>query len=205
MTISDAYATAATYRAINGDTDATQDAEILDDLKAVSRWIDRRLGRFFTQDAAVVTRRYDPPVYGRVLIVDDIASSAGLEIKVDTDQDGSFADETAFASTDYQLWPLNADRGPETAPWTSLYLPAWSTKSPWTPGLWVQVTAIFGYPAVPKAIERATCHLTAILRIETPRATARVAESMDEAFATSPGAQSIIGALVDDYGHWGFS
>lgn len=52
MAISDAYATAATYRDITGKTDTSEDAEILTDLKAVSRFLEGRLHRFFNKDAA---------------------------------------------------------------------------------------------------------------------------------------------------------
>src|SRR3989304_3297059 len=124
MAVSDAYATVAQYKTVFEKTVATEDAEILDDLKAVSRYLDRKLNRFFTVDAASVARTYmprgagvpsrsdwaeseNPWKYGgliRVLHVDDIAN-ATIGIKIDEDRDGSFADEVALAVADYELLP----------------------------------------------------------------------------------------------------
>jgi hypothetical protein len=199
MPVTDAYATAATYRALLGKNDASIDAQILDDLTAVSRYLDWKCERFFTKDSAVVARLYLPSAYTDSLIVDDIADTAGLVIKVDTNRDGSFTTETAFASTDYQLWPLNAATGPEPKPYTKIVIPPWSTRGNFMPGYLVQVTAIGGWPAVPKALERADVHLTGILRLETPRATERTNEAMDKVFAMSDTAKSIIGQLVAAY------
>lgn len=199
MAVSDAYATAAEYRAQLLKTDTGSDAQVLADLKAISRYIDRCVGRFFTKDAAVVARTFVPPnslrqpfsnpplgwaesenpyrwgVWSRHLAVDDIADTTGLEIVIDSDRSGTFT-ETPLATTDYELWPLNAAKGPEPEPYTSIVLPSWSTCMGFPFGVRVRVTAIWGWPEVPPAINRATCQLTAILRLESPRATSRVTE-----------------------------
>lgn len=222
MPVSDAYADAASYRAAMSKTDSADDGDILLDLEAVSRYIDRQMGRMpsglprhFTRDAAVTTRVFEPTVYGRVdpeaenpwlytkgtrdLWVDDIAVSAGLVLKVDEDRDGSFADETALAATDYQLWPLNADKGAEKQPWTRIRLPEWSTRSGWQRGAQVEVTAVFGFPAIPSAISRATIQLTAILRLESPRATGRIPEGIDDEVEMSDPAKRIVAGLIRSY------
>ena len=199
MPVTDAYATAATYRTILGKTDTAQDAAILDDLMAISRYEDWKLERFFTKDAAVVARIYLPTVYTDSLVVDDIASTAGLTIKVDTNRDGSFTGETAFGASDYQLWPLNADKGSEPHPWTRIVIPPWSTKGNFQPGYQVEVTSIGGWPAIPKAMERATCHLAGILRLESPRSTERTPEGIEGAFAMSEKARTIISRIAEAY------
>ncbi|SRR6266508_1770599 len=217
MPVTAAYTDAATYRARLGKTDTAQDTAILEDLTAVSRFIDSAqvCSRFFTQDASAVARIYYPRGYytgdpeaenpwrfvrgGRTLYVDDIASSAGLDIKVDDGRDGSFSGDASLAATDYQLFPLNADKGPEPKPWTSIHLPTWSTRAGWPSGCMVQVTAIFGWPQIPKAIVVGTINLTGILRLESPRATARTPEGLSAAFAESPEAQKIIEQLVRAY------
>lgn len=201
MAKSDAYATAAEYRARLSKTDTSEDAEILLDLTAVSRYLERlpSIGRDFNLDAAVTTRLYWPERQTKKIWVEDIGLSAGFEVKVDEDQDGSFADETAWASTDYQLWPLNADKGPEAKAWTAIVVPPWSSKGAFY-GAPVQVTARHGWPAVPEAIKAATVHLTGILRLESPRATERVPEGVEGAFATSKRARSIVADLVRSYG-----
>lgn len=215
MAVEDAYATAVTYRALIRRNDNADDAVILDDLKAVSRYLDKKLHRFFTKDVSAVARVYYPEGYligdpeaenpwryvrgSRELRVDDIASSAGLSIKIDEDRDGSFADETALASTDYQLLPLNADKGPEPKPWNTIYLPAWSTKSGWPTGSPVEVTATFGWAAVPKAIERATCHLTAIVRLESARALNGLGQDVENMLDVAPEGKRIVAELAKAY------
>lgn len=199
MPLSDAYSTAATYRALLSKSDTAEDPEILDDLTAVSRFLDYRLGRFFTKDAAVVARVYLPEIATLKLYVDDIASKTGLLVKVDEDLDGLFTDETAWAATDYRLLPLNADKEPEAKPWTAIEITPWGTKTRFARRYPVEVTATFGWPAVPKAIERATVHLTGILRLETPRATSRIPEGIEAAISASPEAQRILRELAGQY------
>jgi len=198
MAVTDAYATAATYRAVISKTDTGDDSAIDDDLTAMSRYIERRLRRFFTKDASAVARVYLPAKYAadpRILWTDDIVSVSS--IKIDTDNDGSFSDESALASTDYELWPLNAADGPEVEPFTMIYLPESGDEVQWR--YRVEVTAIFGWNAVPTAIERAICHLTAVLRLETPRATRQVTE-MGDTIETSQQAIRIIDRIADAYG-----
>jgi hypothetical protein len=199
LAVTDAYATAATYRALISKSDTGEDAEILTDLTAVSRYIERRVGRFFTTDAANVARVYratDLSNEPKSLFVDDLVSIS--HIKVDTDDDGSFADEDAWASTDYELYPLNAADGPEPAPYTRIFIPSWSTKELWGQHR-VEISGKFGWPAVPAAIERATVHLTGILRLETPRATRQVNIGVDRVEETSRQAQEILNALMNAY------
>jgi hypothetical protein len=199
MAVTDAYATAATYRSLLDKSDTAEDAEILTDLKAVSRFIERKTGRFFTVDASAVDRVYQATPYSerpRSLFIDDLV--AITSIKVDTDDDGSFADEDAWASTDYELLPRNAADGPEPRPYTEVFIPSWSSKDFWG-GHLVQVNATFGWPSVPAAIERATVHLAGILRLETPRATRQVNIGMETVIETSRQAQDIIAELVQVY------
>lgn len=227
MPITDPYATAAQYRSTLDKSDAGDDADILLDLTAVSRWLDKKLGRFFTKDAAPVARVFTLPgslraalaaaplgwaesenpwvhgVFSRTLSVDDL-SAAPTAIKIDQDDDGLFTDETALAATDYELWPLNAPLGPEPSPYTAIVIPQWSTVGGFPAGARVQVTAQWGWPAVPQAVVQATIHLTGILRLESPRATQRVNE-MGEVLGTSRVAQDIVEKLARVYAkHSGF-
>ena len=50
------------------------------------------------------------------------------------------------------------------------------------------------------AIQRATIHLAGILRLESPRATQRIAEGIDQAISTSAQGQRIIRDLMEAYG-----
>lgn len=202
--VTDGYATAAEYRAAIKKSDSSVDAAILTDLKGMSRVIEVATGRFFTKDAAAVARlfdqrwRVDRDTGFYKLRVGDIASTSNFAIKVDTDRDGSFADETAWDAADYELWPLNAPLGAEAWPWDTIAVPSWSTKSA-PVGLRVQVTAIWGWPAVPEAIKRACIELTGILRLETPRANRTLNLTVNEVTSMSRQAADIISALQEAY------
>ncbi len=212
MAISDAYASAATYRALLSKTDTSEDAEILTDLTAISRWIDKHLRRHFSRDTAATARpRYVGSDYpgglvrsrdGRSLWIPDVGEKATFALKRDEDRDGSFADETAWTiDVDFQLLPLSAEAGPEAEPWTQIYLPSWSAKTPFAAGDYLEITSKEGWPAIPSAIERSCCQITAILRLESPRATRRIPEGGIAAAAdASPDALAIVRSLAEDYG-----
>lgn len=201
MPITDSYATEQEYRAAVTESTSpgtTSDPVLKRQLLAVSRRLTRELGQHFTKDAAVVERLYCPAKSTRCLEVDNIATATGLVIKVDEDRDGSFADETAWAATDYQLRPLNADKGDEVRPWYEIYVPDWSTKTGFRAGYYVSVTAIWGWPAVPSAIKEECIQLTRILREESPGATGGVNELQEEA-SMSPRFMSAIKRLRTEY------
>lgn len=214
--VTDAYADVSTYKASQESlSDSGGTSEIEADLLAVSRYIDKRLGRFFTQDASAVARVYKTKATGkavfgwaesenpwkaggltRILYIDDLVSVT--TIKIDEDGDGSFDDETALASTDYDLIPRNAALGPEPEPYTGIELTTFGSKGAWPSNTRVEVNGVWGWPSVPKAIERATVQLTAILRMASPRATERVT-TIDVLERTSPQAQSIVTDLLRNY------
>lgn len=198
MAIGSAYATAIQYRAVTGKTDTAQDADILTDLTAVSRHIEGILGRFFNVDVADVARIYIPDKTADTLSVDDL-SAAPTTVEVDADDDGTYS--TTLAATDFELLPLNAAKGPEAWPYNEIRMTPWGDYSYFYKGYRVRVTAKWGWPAVPEAVQRATIHLTAILRLETPRATNRIVE-LGEAIEASPAAQGILRNLAGQYKRW---
>lgn len=203
MAVTDAYATAATYRGLVSKSDTGEDAEILTDLTAISRYMERRLGRWFTLDASAVARVYETTLLSnqpKSLFIDDLV--ALTSIKVDEDDDGSFADESAWASTDYELLPHNATDGPEPGPYTQIHIPPWSSKDLWG-NHHVEITATFGWPTVPSAIEQACVQLTGILRLETPRATRSVNVGAETVLETSRAAQDIVTGLSAVYARQG--
>lgn len=197
MAITDAYASAAEYRAAVNKDDTAEDAEVLLDLTGVSRFMERKVDHFWTKDASAVTRVFNPRFGGRDLDLDAPLVSV-TSIKADTDRDGSFADETAWATTDYELLPHNAGDGPESKPYRTIHIPEWSTQALFTPGVRVQVEAVFGWPAVPEAIKRACIHLTAFLRLETPPA-ARSVNDIGEILEASPQFRGAIYDILRQY------
>lgn len=204
MAITDSYAIASEYRSRVQKGSASDDANILLDLKTVSRYIESLTGRFFNKDASAVARVFNPYFAGGVLSgnaleVDDIASLTDLSVVVDQNAVGSFSGLTALDAASYQVHPLNAALGPEPQPYNQLVIPSWSSAYYWSTSAPVQVTAIWGWPAVPDAIKRACIDLTGILRLETPRANRTMNVSMNEVFSTSRIAQDIVGELVRMY------
>jgi hypothetical protein len=150
-----AYATVAQFRTHMGDTGSTLNTELIERaLNSTSRAIERWCGRKFWLDAQVTIRYYRPDLPD-IAWVDDIGTITGLVIATDTTGDGSFA--TTWASTDYELGPLNADtQGDATAyAWTWIeavdrYLfPVGARRKP------LKVTARHGWSANPADVEEA--------------------------------------------------
>jgi hypothetical protein len=195
MAFDSAYATAVEYRAVFNMTDNARDADILMDLLAVSRYIEGKTGRFFNRNAADVTRVYIVPEYTSSLWVDDMSEAPSL-IRLDTTGNGAF--DTELATADYTLLPLNANLEPEPKPYMQLMLNHWRDIPRFLKGQRVEVTARFGWPAVPEAVKRATIHLASIVRLESPRATRRIPE-LGDAIEASSDAQNIIRQLLDRY------
>jgi hypothetical protein len=121
-------------------------------INATSRAIDLFCGRRFWIDSTVQTRVYRPE-FGDLAWIDDIATITGLVVKTDTAGDGTYA--TTWASTDYELQPLNADANGQAYCWTRIgavdrYLfPTSGRVAP------LQVTAKFGWSAIPDGVEQA--------------------------------------------------
>lgn len=189
MALSDAYATAAEYRALTDRTSNADDATIERDLRAVSRYIDRVLGRTlgFKQDASDVARIYAMRG-GTQLAIDDHVSVTSVE------RETSQGVYTAIPASSYALRPRNAATGPEARPyWVIEFL-----RDIPRPGQLVRVTGKGGWPATPPAITVATIELTALLRIESPRATSTITE-VNQVLTTSRSAQNILDGLLREY------
>lgn len=195
MAITDPYATASDYDQVfpYGGTDTV---ELARQLITVSRYIDRETGRFFALDASAVARIYIPRESSDTIWTDDIAVSP-TSLKIDTDDDGSFADETVI--TGFELLPLNAARGPEVWPWHGIRLRSFASPHTVFPaGQRVEVTAQWGWLTVPEAIRQATIQLTAILRLQSPRATSSIDE-VGRVVSMSPEGRGIVEELKYTY------
>lgn len=158
MTLVNAYATVAQLRVHLGDTGAGLTEALLERaLNATSRAIDKHCGRRFWVDAAVVAREYRPSDAG-VVFVDDISTRTGVIVKTDTTGDGTFA--TTWDADDFDLEPRNADvvasgsTGDAYSFWQITAIddktfPLSSRRAT------LQVTAKFGWSAVPVDVEEA--------------------------------------------------
>lgn len=139
----------------------TYDTRMEAAINAASRQIDHETGRRFWQDATVVDRQYYADDW-QTLLVDDISTTTGLVVKLDDGDDGAFA-TTLTIGTHFLVLPLNAaDRVPAW-PYTEIVLVDTNYRFPVSssmrPG--VQVTAKFGWPAVPDDIAKA-CLIQAV-------------------------------------------
>jgi len=203
MAVDDAYISAADFRARISKT-VTDDDGVLDGiLKGVSRLLDRECGRFFGKDAEAVARHYDGNGLTR-LYVDDIAITSDLAVKVDLDGDYDFdgADETLTKDTHFWLGPPNAALGSEAKPYRDLEIvPNNGRLSVWPQRVRaVQVTAIFGWPAVPEAIIDAVVMMAReITDLEEAGMTAAL-QNIDTAVNLSPVAFSIVQRIKREYG-----
>jgi hypothetical protein len=125
------------------------DDELENAANAISRGIDRALGRTFGRDSEEVERHYsalDP----WSLTIDDLVTLTSLE----TDEDGDGTFETTWAASDYVLEPLNAPLDSE--PYTGIRVhPNGSRRFPTRYPRAVRLTGIFGWPAVPPQISEA--------------------------------------------------
>lgn len=161
MAIVNGYATVQHLRDELGDSASKVPPSLLERaIHAASRGLDDVCDRRFWKDATPAVRTYRPAwstreyPYGTVA-VDDIATTTGLIVKTDPSLNGSFTD-TWTLGTDFRLEPRNADRsdGQAYAWWRIVALgtktlPAHAARDT------VQVTATFGWSAIPEQITAA--------------------------------------------------
>jgi len=122
--------------------------------------IDDLCGRKFTVDGSASARTYRAQPY--LCVTDDISTLTGLTVKTDTSADGSFS--TIWASTDYQVEPLNNLLKTTARSVNNLRAVGSYTFPVYGDGLAsVEVTAKWGWPAVPDSIKQATLMLSSRL------------------------------------------
>lgn len=139
------------------DADTADDTEIGVAITSASRAIDHDTRRQFGLTGSAVARVYTyvgESIEGRLsLAIDDVQTTTGLAVALDLNYDGTF--ETSLTNgTDYDLWPWNA--AADGKPWTHVVLRP--TTSAWFPffARGVQVTANYGWSAVPSVVKTAT-------------------------------------------------
>lgn len=197
-----AYATPADYRAAFSGTETPwqsdgQDAPVAASLTVISRHIDSVLHRSFGKEETAVARVYIPRRLSSVLDVHDMSATPTV-VKIDTDNDGVFTDEDALVG--FEAWPFEAAYGAEPRPYYQVHLPIWATPTTaFVPGQRVEVTAKWGWAAVPEPIKEATVQLAGILRLQSPRATNRYSEDIGMVIGASRQARDIIDKLVEQY------
>lgn len=153
MAVTNGYCTVAELRTQLGDTASQLPLANLERaINTTSRAIDRHCGRRFWQDTNAQAKVYRPDDPYEAW-VDDISTTTGLIVKTDTTGDGSWA--TTWDSDEYQLEPLNADTESTAYAWwriTAIDTEVFPIHSLRTT---LQVTARFGWSAVPDGVTEA--------------------------------------------------
>jgi hypothetical protein len=158
MAIVNGYATRNQIKAaLRIGTADTQDDELLDNCAgAASRLIDGYANRAFWVVGTATSRVFSAGS-DCVCQVDDMSSTA---ITVRSSQQANQIFDTIWTTSDYQLEPVNGIQDGLTVPYTRIraigdYL--WPTlNTNFGEEALVQVTALWGWPAVPEPITQAT-------------------------------------------------
>lgn len=154
MPITNGYTSLADIKARLSITDAVDDVSLELAVEAASRAIDGVCEQRFYLDASTSARTYRVPALraGDSTMIDPFDGSTTPTVAIDDDGDGTF--ETALVvGTDVQLEPL-VRTDPEPRPVTELrFLSRGVGASSGRPQL--QITAKWGWPAVPKAVKQA--------------------------------------------------
>ena len=145
------YVALSELKSALGITSSTDDAFLNLAIGAAETAINDLCGRKFTADGSASARTYRAQPY--ICVTDDISTLTGLVVKTDTANDRVF--DTTWSSSDYQVEPLNnlvKGRSVNNIRAVGDYLlPVYGD------GLAsVEVTAKWGWPAVPDPIEQAT-------------------------------------------------
>jgi len=121
-------------------------------ITTASRMLEGICNRRFYQDAGVSARVF-AALNDDLCFVDDISTTTGLIVKTDPQLTGTFSQ--TWAATDYQLEPLNNIIDGQSWPTTQirgvkfLEFPRFENRAG------VQVTARWGWPAIPDAVKSA--------------------------------------------------
>jgi hypothetical protein len=201
MALTDAYFSEEEYRAYAGKLEAAP-AFLSEQAKAISRYLEAyHLGGLnFNNTGTAVARRIDPDYADRTLAVNPISSTVNLEIVVDGSRVGSFSGLTPLTSLQYQL-AYNGDYEPTLRgyPYNQVIIPTWSSAEQWSPTSPVQITAIWGWPAVPDAVKLGAMELLRQLRLESPFATSTFNQEMGRLVGSNRNAREIVMSLARQY------
>ena len=160
--MSNQYVTKAQVKANLGLSGTSQDDNIDRSINSASRLIDMYCNRRFWQDSTVTVKTFTPKstVY---IDVPDISTATGLIVKLDTTDNGTF-DTTLTKDTDYYLLPTNPQYNKQVSstdhyyPYTEIRILEQRSSERFEPLIInnIQITAKFGWSAVPETIEQAT-------------------------------------------------
>lgn len=153
MALNDPYASLTELKDRLGITDDQDNDKLSAVLLVASRGIEQECRRQFNDAGTATARVYYPrsPWYAHV---DDFSTTTGLVVATDAGSDGTF--ETTWTSSEYELSPLNGIVDGQTGwPYSKIsgvtrWFPTCTSRAP------LQVTARWGWTAVPTPIKEAT-------------------------------------------------
>lgn len=152
MALGDTYATLAELKSYLGIGDTADDTELTDALNTASRAIEKICDRQFNDAGAASARVYYPDTWS-IVSADDFHTDTGLIVATDESDDGTF--ETTWSSGDFQLEPLNGIVDGESGWPFSLIRAVETRRFPCGRRATVQVTARWGWAAVPAPVKQA--------------------------------------------------
>lgn len=137
-------------------TNDDDDFELHDACFGASRWIENHCERHFWRTASTEVRTFVPDDWYCLKLPEfnDLVSVTTL--KTDGGGDGTF--ETTWTAGQYQLLPLNPTAGPERKPYTAIKALGQTFPVQCGTGVRtdsVQITGVFGWPAVPASVKTA--------------------------------------------------
>lgn len=149
------YATLSELKAYLGITDTAEDPQLQDSLITASRSIEHICGRRFWPDQTASARLFSPRDRD-VVNVDDFWTSTGLIVATD---DGSGTYSQVLSASDYVLEPFNgvSDGEPGWPYYRLSSTTSWPCTTSRRPS--VQVTAKWGWAAVPGPVKQACVYL----------------------------------------------
>ena len=152
------YVALSELKSALGITGSTDDDFLNLAIDSAEESIDDLCGRVFTAAGSASARTYRAQPY--LAVTDDISTLTGLVVKTDTSGDGTF--DTTWASTDIQAEPLNnLVKGRSV---NNLRAVGSYTFPVYGDGLAsVEVTAKWGWPAVPDSIKQSALMLASRL------------------------------------------
>lgn len=155
MALGDPYATVAELKTYLRITDTTDDALLTDSLATASRLIDHHCGRQFNKTTSATARVFWTAETMRVN-VDDFHTITNLVIATSAADDGTYGQ--TLTTADYDLYPPNGVVAGESG-WPFYRIHLTQSQFTGTRRPQVQVTAQWGWTAVPAAIKRAAVQI----------------------------------------------
>lgn len=158
MALGDPYVSLADQKLYQGQQGDDKDSIIQDAINSATKEVIKYCGRDFNQATVATPRVFRPGADWRMQRVDDFWTTNGLIIQTDPSGVGPNFSVTWQAS-DYELLPLNGIvDGEEGWPFYDIHAVGglWFPQIIWRRYGTVQVTAQWGWPAIPAPVVQAT-------------------------------------------------